>query len=174
MPDEYVDPVEARLRNDPRMVEFWESLERQGIDREKGRAFLDRVWTATMIDSWPMIEHGGERYFRTLANQLAEADQLTRRINNLAASNPDFIQPILQPERDAEDQRVIAAFGSRKENPGLHLSLYLVDDSVAIFGRPSYDLVAIAVSVALSEWTADDVDANTLRVATRNRRKPAD
>lgn len=171
MPDEYVDSVEGRLRNDPRMVEFWGSLDKQGIELEKGRAFLDRVWAATMIDSWPLIEHGGERYFRALAQQLKEANQLTRKLNDLAASNPAFIHSVPLPERDEEDQRVIAAFGSRKENPGLHLALYLVDDAVRILGKPAYDAIAVAVSVALSEWVEGDVDPEVLRT-TRNRIKP--
>lgn len=173
MPDEFIDSVEYRLRNDPRMMEFWESLERQGIGREKGRAFLDRVWAATMIDSWPLIEHGGERYFRALAQQLKEADKLARKINDLAASNPIFFQPVPLPERDEEDQRVVAAFASRKENPGLHLALYLIDDALKILGKPSYDAVAVAVSVALSEWVEDDVDPATLKTS-RNRSKPKD
>lgn len=170
---EYLDSTEDRLRNDPRMVEFWESLERQGIDREKGRAFLDRVWVATVIDSWPLIDHGGQRYFKALANQLVKAEQLTRQLNDLAASAPDFIQPVPQSGRDAEDQRVIAAFGSRKENPGLHLALYLIDDAVSIFGKPAYDATAIAATVALSEWVEDEVDPAVLR-NTRNRGKPKD
>lgn len=162
---EIVDAVEARLRGDVRMVEFWQILDRNGIERAVGRQFLDLLWAAVRIDEQAIIAPTA-RFFRTVAQDMLRSERLAKELSRELEKHPELYgdaRPQL-PNRDAEDERIIRSHGRRKSTLALDLAVYAMPDAITLFGRPLYEAVALAVTVAL-DGAGGEVNAGGLKNA---------
>ncbi|MDY7580077.1 hypothetical protein RGU70_17340 [Herbaspirillum sp. RTI4] len=153
-------PTEDR---DPRMIGYWKGLSNNHISKEKGELFLNKVW----ISCAPEDEFSGERHFYDEQKKEEELWQKIQLFRDTYKHLPDWLE-LSGTFKTSIPPEIKIAFSSRKRSKlgekkirrlfALERGKSLVLMARNIFGKPLYECVSIAVSVAVGiEISGDDL-----------------